>query len=334
MRVLVTDRKWPEKDDPYGDLVRELGAEIEYADFDTYEDVLEGCRGADVILTSKAPLTAEVMETLEGARSIIRLGTGVDTIDLGAATAHGVPVSNVPGDYCAPELSSHAVGLMLAAAHEIPRCDREVREGEGWGRRSDINPMNQGTFGIYGLGRIGRATIPRARGLDMDVVAYDPYLPDDLFAALGVERVEFAELLARADCVSVHTPLTAETHQRFSTAEFEAMKDTSVIVNTARGPIIDEAALVEAIEGGELWGAGLDVFETEPPEDTPALGCERVVCSPHHGGSCERSSARALQSIRDELRRALTGEHLRNVVNPGALQYADERLSPEMGEWT
>lgn len=333
MRVLVTDRKWPEKTDPYGDVVRKTGNEIEYADFESYDEVLEGCQGADVILTSKAPMTREVIETLDGIRSIIRLGTGVDTINLKAATEHGVPVSNVPGLYCAEELANHAIGLMLAAAHEVVQSDQAVREGPGWGRREDINPMNGGTFGIVGLGHIGRAAIPKAEGLDMDVIAYDPYLADDLFDQLGVERVGFADLLARADCVSIHTPLTAETHHLFSTTEFEAMKDTAVLVNTARGPIVDESALVTAIESGHLWGAGLDVFETEPPEDSPALDCERIVCSPHHGGSCDRSGAYALQSIRAELRRALTGEHLQNVVNPGALQYSDEQLNPELDEW-
>ncbi|MFB6097163.1 MAG: C-terminal binding protein [Haloferacaceae archaeon] len=334
MRVLVTDRKWPEREDPYGDVARDAGAEIEYADFERYEEVREGCRDADVILTSKAPLTREVIEGLENTRSIIRLGTGVDTINLKAATEYGIPVSNVPGLYCAEELASHAIGLMLAAAHEIVLSDRAVREGPGWGRREDVNPMNQGTFGIVGLGHIGRAAVRKAQGLDMDVIAYDPYLADDLFEPLGVERVEFAELLARADCVSVHTPLTAETHHLFSTEEFAAMKEIAVLVNTARGPIVDEAALVEAVEAGTIWGAGLDVFETEPPEDSPALGCERIVCSPHHGGSCERSGAYALRSVREELRRALTGEHLRNVVNPGALQYSDELFSPELEEWT
>lgn len=334
MQVLVTDRKWPEKPDPYGDLVREFGGEIEYADFETYDEVLEGCRSADVILTSKAPLTREVIETLADTRAIIRLGTGVDTIDLGAATAHGIPVSNVPGSYCAPELSVHAVGLMVSAAHEVTYADREMRGNNGWGYRANINPMNGGTFGVVGLGRIGRATVPRARGLDMDVIAYDPYLPADVFDRLGVERVDFAELLARADCVSVHAPLTAETHHLFSTPEFEAMKETAVLVNTARGPIVDEIALVEAVESGEIWAAGLDVFEVEPPEDTPALNAERIVCSPHHGGKCGRSSERALATIRAELRRAITDEHLRNVVNPGALKYPDGLLNPELDGWT
>lgn len=333
MHVIVADRKYPDLDDPYGDVVREAGATIEYADFETAEQVVDGVADADVVLLSKAPMTREVIERMSTVRSIIRLGTGVDSINLKAATEHGVPVSNTPGLYCAEELATHAIGLMIAAAHEVVYSDRLMRENDGWGRREDVNPVNGGTFGVFGLGHIGRATVPKAKGLDMDVIAHDPYLSDDLFDDLGVERVSFEGLLARADCVSIHTPLTAETHRLFSTEAFAAMQETAVLVNTARGPIVDEAALVEAVESGEIWGAGLDVFEVEPPDDTPALGCERIVCSPHHGGSTERSRAKALEYTRDELRRVLAGEHPQNVVNPGALQYTDEQLNPERAQW-
>jgi D-3-phosphoglycerate dehydrogenase len=333
VKVIVTDRKYPELDDPYGDVVRAAGGQLEYADFETEQDVIEGIGDANVVLLSKAPITRAVVEQMDEVRSIIRLGTGVDSINLKAATEYGIPVSNTPGSYCAEELATHAIGLMIAAAHEVVYSDRLLRDNEGWGRREDINPMNGGTFGIFGLGHIGRATVSKAKGLDMDVIACDPYMGDDLFDDLEVERVTFDELLARADCVSIHTPLTAETHQSFSTPEFEAMKESAVLVNTARGPIVDERALVDAVESGEIWGAGLDVFETEPPDDTPALDCDRIVCSPHHGGSSERSRQKALRMTRSELRRVLTGDHPQNVVNPGALQYTDEQLNPEAHEW-
>lgn len=334
MKVVVTDRKYPNLDDPYGDVVRDVGGEIEYADLKTEADVIEGVRDADVVLLSKAPITREVVEEMSGnVRSLIRLGTGVDSINLKAATEYGIPVSNTPGLYCSEELATHAIGLMIAAAHEVVYSDQILRENDGWGRREDINPVNDGTFGIIGLGHIGRATVPKAKGLDMDVIAYDPYLSDDLFDDLEVERVSFDELLARSDCVSIHTPLTAETHQLFSTAQFEAMKETAVLVNTARGPIVDEQALVDSVDSGEIWSAGIDVFEVEPPNDTPALNCDRIVCSPHHGGSSKRSQKRALEMTRAELRRVLTGEHPQNVVNPGALQYTDEQLNPERHRW-
>jgi D-3-phosphoglycerate dehydrogenase len=333
MKVIVTDRKYPDLQDPYGDIVREAGGTIEYADFETEADLIDGIGDADVVLLSKAPITRDVIKQMGNVRSLIRLGTGVDSINLKAATEYGIPVSNTPGLYCSEELATHAIGLMIAAAHEIVYSDQIMRENDGWGRREDINPMNDGTFGIVGLGHIGRATVQKAKGLDMDVIACDPYLGDDIFGKLEVERVTFDELLARSDCVSIHTPLTAETHRLFSTSEFEKMKETAVLVNTARGPIVDEQALVDAVESDDIWGAGLDVFEIEPPNDTPAVNCEQIVCSPHHGGSSERSRQRALEMTRAELKRVIAGEHPQNVVNPGALQYTDEQLNPERHTW-
>lgn len=333
MKVIVADRKYPELDDPYGDVVRDAGGEIEYANFETEQDVIEGIGDADIVLLSKSPITREVIKRMDQVQSIIRLGTGVDSINLKAATEYGIPVSNTPGLYCSEELATHAIGLMIAAAHEVVYSDQIMRKQDGWGRREHINPVNGGTFGIVGLGHIGRATIQKARGLDMNVIANDPYMGDDLFDDLDVERVTFNELLTRSDCISIHTPLTAETHQLFSTPEFKEMKETAVLVNTARGPIVDEQALVNAVEEREIWGAGLDVFEVEPPDDSPALNCERIVCSPHHGGSTDRSQKRALEITRAELKRVLRGEHPQNVVNPGALQYTDEQLNPERHKW-
>lgn len=334
MRVVVTDRKYPAIEDPYGNVARAAGADIEYADYADEAAVVEGVEDAAVVLASKAPMTRAVFERARALRAVIRLGTGVDTINLKAATEYGVPVSNTPGRYCAPELATHAIGLAIAAAHDVVVSDRAMRGADGWGRREPITPMNGGTFGIVGLGEIGRAVVPRARGLDMAVIACDPYLPPDVFDALGVERVTFDGLLERSDVVSIHTPLTAETRHRFSTVEFEAMRETAVLVNTARGPIVDERALVDAIEGGEIFAAGLDVFEIEPPpEDSPALGCDRIVCSPHHGGASERSRDRALELVRGELRRALAGDPLQHVVNPGAIQYTDDQLNPERHDW-
>lgn len=334
MLVVVTDRKYAAREDPYGDVVERTGDELVYAECETYEEVLEGVGDADVIVTFKAPIDRAVLERADGLRGVVRVGTGYDTIDVQAANDLGVPVSNVPGRYCAEDLATHAIGLMIAAAHEIPFADREMRETNGFGERREINPVYGGTFGIVGLGHIGRAAVAKARGLDMDVIGYDPYLAEDLFDGQGVEQVTFDELLDRSDCVSLHTPLTAETHHLLSTEEFARMKETAVVVNTARGPIIDETALVEAVEGGEIFAAGLDVFETEPPTDSPALGCERIVCSPHHGGKCARNDERCIAIVRAEIERYLTDEHPRNVVNPAALQEGGDQLNPERHRWT
>lgn len=336
MRVVVTDRKYPELADPYGDVVRSRGGEIAYHEFESEREVIDGAAGADALVISKAPITERVLDALSDLQFVLRVGTGFDTVDVRAATARGVAVSNVPGLYCSEELAEHAVGLMLAAAREVVYLDRAMREADGWGpgKMRPVHPTVGGTFGVYGLGHIGRAAARLAGDLGMDVIAYDPYLPADLFSVLEVESVGFETLLERSDCVSVHAPLTAETHHRFSTAEFERMRDTAVLVNTARGPIVDEAALVAAIEAGEILGAGLDVFETEPPTGTPALDCDHIVCSPHHGGSTDESKARCVEFVRSELERFVADEHLRNVVNPDVFKYDGELRHPERDEWT
>lgn len=277
----------------------------------------------DALILSKSPITQDVIKSLDRVKFILRVGTEFDNIDVKAATEHNIAVSNVPGLYCSEELAEHAIGLMIAAAREMTYFDSRIREPTGWnkGKNRHINSMNEGVFGIIGLGYIGRSVARQARGLGMDIIAYDPYLPTDLFDTLNVEFKSFDELLKSADCVSIHTPLTAETHQMLTGREFKLMKNDAVLVNTAHGPIVDEAALVAAVENNEIWGAGLDVFETEPPTNPPVFDCDRIICSPHRGGSSEESEERCIQIAREELRRFIEGEHLWNVVNPDVFKY-------------
>jgi D-3-phosphoglycerate dehydrogenase len=155
----------------------------------------------------------------------------------------------------------------------------------------------------------------------MDVVAYDPVLDDDVFELLEVESVSFEELLERSDCVTIHAPMTEQTHHMFSSAEFQQMKESAILVNVARGPIVDEEALVAAVESGEIRAAGLDVFENEPPNDSPVLECDRITCSPHHAGSSPKAKQNKIDIVRSELELVLTGETLENVVNGEVFQY-------------
>lgn len=333
MNVVVADRKFPELADPYGDVIRTNGGTIRYADCRTEADVIDRCTDADVLLVFKAPITETVARSLERTKLIVRIGTGYDNVNVKAATENGIMVSNTPG-YSKHEVATHAITLMLAAAREVAYSDRDMRASNGFGERRPVNSMNHGTFGIVGLGRIGRAAVSKARGLAMDVVAYDPYVPEDVFLHLDVSKGTFTDVLETADCVSIHAPLTAETRHLFSTAEFELMKETAVLVNTARGPIVDERALVDAVESGEIWAAGLDVFEREPPTDSPVLECDRIVCSPHHAGKCDGSRERNIEIVRQVLTDALLGNHPEFLVNPEVLQYTDSQLNPEYHEWT
>ena len=292
MRVVITDRRF--EGDPYRETIEDVGGEIVYRELHTEDEVIEGTRDADVIMTLKAPISRRVIEELEDVTLIQRSGAGYDNVNVKAASEHGIPVSNIPGKYCADELSEHAIALMFAAARDIVDCDASMREANSWSDRPTVRMLHGGTFGIVGLGYVGRAAIPKAEGVGMDVIAFDPYVPDDVFDALGVERVSFAELLTRSDCISIHAQLNQQNHHLFSDSEFEQMKETAVIVNTARGAIIDERALADAVLEDEIWGAGIDVFENEPPVDSPVFETTRIVCSPHHGARAGEAKENAI----------------------------------------
>jgi D-3-phosphoglycerate dehydrogenase len=333
MRVVVTDRPFPspnpyeglleETDDLYGEVIDQDEDKIVYAECTSEKKAIKACRGADVIITFIAPITERVMEAAGDVRLIIRQGAGYDNIDVRAATARDIPVSNAP-DYGSADVASHGIALALAASHDVVSADRKLRDGPGWGSSRVIQPIQGGTYGIVGLGRIGRRAVPMARGLGMDVIAFDPLLDDDVFEKIDVEQVSFDELLSRSDCITLHSVLNQETYHMFSSEEFAKMKDSAVIVNVARGPLIDEEALVSAVESDEIRAAGLDVFETEPPTDSPVLDYDEIVCSPHHAGSSPEAKERKLDIVRDELARVLQGEMLHHVVNQEVYQYQEQ----------
>ena len=332
MRVVVTDRPFPEPnpyenllaetDDIYGDVVDETSDELVYAECTSEEAAIDACQGADVIITFIAPITERVLDATGDCRLVIRQGAGYDNIDVQAATTQGIPVSNVP-DYGSKDVASHGLALATAAAHDIVSADQNLRENPGWGSSRVIEPLHSGTYGIVGLGRIGRRAVPMAQGLNMDVIAYDPRLDNDIFEYLDVESVSFEELLDRSDCIAIHAVLSETNHHLFSTSEFERMKDSAILVNVARGPIVDEEALVNAVENGEIRAAGTDVFEHEPPTDSPVLECEDIICSPHHAGSSPQAKEIKIQIVKNELERVLRGEQLHNVVNQEVFQYRE-----------
>lgn len=332
-RVVVADRRYEERGDLYSGIVNEHEGVIRYADCETEEDTIDQCADAEILVVSKSPITPTVLEELDDLQLVIRMGTGYDNVNVKAATEHGVLVSNTPG-YSKHEVATHGITLMLAAAREVVYSDQSMREANGWGERRPINRMYEGTYGIVGLGRIGRAAVPKAKGLDMDVIAYDPYVERDVCEKVGVQKVTFDELLGEADCVSIHAPLTAETYHMFSSEEFEKMKDSAVLVNTARGPIVDESALIHAVEEREIFAAGLDVFEQEPPKNSPILEQNLIVCSPHHAGRCDHAQQQNIEILRSVLANALQGNHLEHIVNQEVLQYTEEQLNPEYQEWS
>lgn len=268
-----------------------LQVRIEPLRWENEQELIAGCREADLILVTAAYLTREVLQALPKLRGVVRYGVGLDRIDLQAAEELGVQVSNTTG-FCTSEMADHALGLVLACARGIVNDALTVRAG-GFKRDSSLRVVRLagGTAGIIGLGAVGRALARRLQAMDMTVIAHDPFADPAQAEAIGVHLVELDELLRRSDVVSVNCSLTDETRGLISTDEFAVMKPTAVIVNNARGGIIDEAALAVALDSGQIRAAGLDVLEQEPPPaDHPLRTNPRCVITPHVAFHSEQAS--------------------------------------------
>jgi D-3-phosphoglycerate dehydrogenase / 2-oxoglutarate reductase len=282
------------------------------------EEVIARTRDADAMVVSFTPVTRAVMSALEGLKVVVRTGVGYDVIDVPAATDLGVVVVNIP-DLWIREVANHALGLLLALNRKIVTLDREVRSGVWSGRVPGdwTGSLHGETVGVVGLGNIGSAFARRVAALETRVIACDPYKDDAHFAALGVERVSLEAVAERSDYVSVHTWLSAETHHLIGEAFLRRMKATAVLVNTSRGPVVDERALCRALEDGRLAGAALDVWEQEPvATDNPLLKMDNVIATPHAAYFSSPAVAQVPRRCGEEVARVLTGQRPLNVVNP------------------
>jgi D-3-phosphoglycerate dehydrogenase / 2-oxoglutarate reductase len=280
-------------------------------------EYLERCREADGLLIQYGDVTRRVLEGLPRVRVLIRYGVGVDGIDLAAATDHGVPVVNVP-DYGTDEVANHAVALLLALARKIARLDRQTRGG-GWDvfRIGPVTRLAGQTVGILGCGRIGSAVARKLSGFDVRLLGCDPYV--ETFPP-GVQPVAFERLLAESDYLTIHCPLTDETRHAFDAESLGWMRPTSMLINTARGGIVDTAALTDALQQGFLAGAGLDVLEEEPIDPaSPLLRMEQVIVTPHAAWYSEEGRSDLKRRAAEEAVRVLRGERPRHCVNPEVL---------------
>jgi D-3-phosphoglycerate dehydrogenase len=281
-------------------------------------EVIARTRDADALIISSSPVSRRVMESLEGVQAVMRTGVGYDVIDVPAATELGVVVINVP-DIWIREVANHALALLLAWNRRIVTLDREVRGGTWSGRvpGAVTGSLHGETVGIVGLGNIGSAFARRIAALETHVIACDPYVDDARFKTLGVERVDLPTLAARADYVSVHALLNAETRGLINEAFLRRMKPTACLVNTSRGPIVDEAALARALQEGRLAGAALDVFEEEPlAADSPLRRLDNVILTPHAAYFSSPAVAQVPKRCGEEIARVLLKERPLNVVNP------------------
>ncbi len=320
-KVVITDMIFPSLD-PEREVLQDI-AELVIAPGTGAEALVGAARDADALINTYAKLPGDVLQALPKCRIVARTGIGVDTVDLPVATALGILVTNVP-DYCIDEVSDHALALILSLTRKVVGCTAAAKAGS-WAVK-DAVPIarHRGrTLGLVGFGKIPRALAPKAQAIGFQVLASDPYVPAAEGAALGVRMVDFETLLRESDVVSVHAPLTDETKGLFGDREFGRMKQGSFLVNTSRGPLVQEAALVRALQGGRLAGAGLDVLEVEPPApENPLLRMPNVALTPHIGFYSEQSLIELQTKAAQEVRRALTGETPRNVVNRDVLPRA------------
>ena len=291
----------------------DVDATIERTDARTPEAVIEAARGADaLVVDAGTPVPAAVFEAVDSLAIVARAGTGLDNIDIGAARTHGIPVVNAP-EYAADEVATHALALLLACVRRVPAYDRSVRDGTWeWDLGQPIQHLAGGTVGIVGFGTIGRRFARRLEGFDVTILAADPYADATTMSDRGVRKRSFQRLLADSDAVSVHALLTPETRGMFDEEAFAHMCEDAVLVNTARGPIVDDDALETALRTGELGAAGLDVREYEPPASSLAT-LDTVVSTPHAAWYSAQSREELNRTIAADVVRVLRGER---PVNP------------------
>jgi D-3-phosphoglycerate dehydrogenase len=298
-------------------------AEIVEVDATTPEAFGEAAADADALITSWGIRIDETVISHLDKCAVIGVGSvGVDMVDVAAATAAGIVVTNVP-DVFIEEVADHALMLILAAGRRTKIMDKMVLSGEWYQGRPLLNhvPRLMGqTLGLLAFGNVARCTARRAKGFGMHVIAHDPYVGELTMSEAGVEPVSFGELLARSDYLSIHAPLNAETRHRIDAAAFAQMKPTAVIVNTARGPIIKEGDLIEALAQGKIAAAGLDVLEQEPPDPgNPLMAMDNVVLTPHVASATTRMRPETRRRVGREVALVLRGRWPMSCVNPTVL---------------
>jgi len=330
-KVVITDCEHADID-PEIEILGAVGARVEWHHCQTEEDVIEAAANADGLIVGYAQITDRVLGALPKCRIVSRYGIGVDMIDIQAATKRGVVVTNVP-DFCLDEVADHTMALLLALARKLVTLDRAVRDGravkEGhWdtiGVAGPVYRLSNQTLGIIGLGQIGRCVMKRAQAFGMKVLsAPDPAVSTEEAAALGATVLPLEEMLAEVDYLTLHVPLLDSTQHLINANRLALMKQSAAIINTSRGPVIDEAALVDALRDGRLAGAGLDVYEIEPfSPDNPLCTMENVVLSSHAAWYSEDAmrdvKVKAARAVADFLRGRVPG----SVVNPSALASSD-----------
>ena len=308
------------------EILEAAGAEVIALQAKCEQDLFEVAQRCAAMINQYAKIGRETITQMKHCEVIARYGVGVDIVDVDTATEQGILVTNVQ-DYCTEEVADHAISLWLTLARKLPDYDRATHAGIWqWQSGQPVYRLRGRTMGIVSLGKIGQAIAARAQAFGVNVIAYDPFLPTDVAAKLGVELVTKADLLARSDYVLMQAPMTSDTYHFLSHAEFAAMKPGAILVNTGRGPTVDNKALFHALTDGHLAAAGLDDPEEEPakranwtPNDNPIFTLPNVLVTPHAAYYSEESILAARVTAATQVAKVLTGQKPDYTVNAGAL---------------
>ena len=306
--IAVTDSVFPSLDPAMAALKR-VDPELRMAKSAAAADILAVARDADAVLVTYAKLPGDLLRQLTRCKAIGRFGLGVDNIDVPAAVECGITVTYVP-DYCMREVSDHAMALLLALARKVVFSNNLVQAGR-WEMPAvvPIRRLEGQVLGLVGFGNIPRLVAPKAQAFGLKVITHDPFVPPNVIARARVESVSFDDLLARADFVSIHAPLLPETRGLFDHAAFTKMKRGACLINTARGPLVDEPALIAALDSGHLGAAALDVVATEPlAKDSPLLGRANVILTPHTAFYSIEALEELQTKCASDVARVLSGE--------------------------
>jgi D-3-phosphoglycerate dehydrogenase len=317
--IAVADSPFPNLN-PAEAVLAEVDGELVMAEDASVEGILKVAAQADALMVTYGQITAEVIAGMEKCKVIGRFGLGVDNIDIDAATKAGIAIVYVP-DYCVDEVSDHTMALLLDLARKVSFSNQLVQAGR-W-EMPAVAPLSRlrgRTLGLAGFGQIPQAVAPKAQAFGLKVITYDPFIDKQVVAAMDVELVDFETLLKTSDYVSVHVPMMPETKNLFGADAFAQMKPEALLVNTARGPLVDTAALAVALDAGQLAGAALDVLPVEPPPaDDPLMGRDNVIFSPHTGfysvEALEELQVKAARGVVD----VLTGNKPVYPINPEVL---------------
>jgi D-3-phosphoglycerate dehydrogenase / 2-oxoglutarate reductase len=317
LKIVITDYRFPDVEQERR-AVEAAGGTLVTGQAVNEEQVAELCRDADAVLNARAPVTKRAIAAMDRCRIIVRYGIGVDTIDIAAATERGIFVANVP-DYCLDEVSDHALALLLMLSRQMIPSIALARE-DTWpvAKMPPLQRLRGQTCGLVGCGRIGSLLAAKVSALGMRVIIHDPYLSEERAREMGAGLVSFDALLSRADFISLHAPLTEETRHLFGAAAFAKMKSSASIINTARGGLIDEAALLAALDAGQISGAGLDVVESETrvtPVRTKLVHHPKMIVTAHTAWLSQQARATLQLRAIEQALACLRGETPYGLIN-------------------